>query len=249
MSIFRVHIFQHIKDEGQGSPESWLKQRQAIVTTTEFFELAQGDADIALPSPDAMDLLMIMGGAMSVNDEDLYPWLVAEKQWIRHFIELNKPVIGLCLGAQLIASSLGAKVPKNPVTEIGWWPIYRRITNPLDEKYFQLPRSFTAFSWHSDNFDIPTDAIWLAENSACAHQAFQYGDRVLGFQFHPEMTPQNLKLFLSDNSYHEMTVHLNHNEYVQKPVQMTSQAEGNFREANQLLEQALDYVTRPLRVR
>jgi GMP synthase-like glutamine amidotransferase len=244
MSTFRVHYFQHIEGEGLGSPESWLKQHHARVTTTEFFRLAQGDAEIRLPLVDDVDLLIIMGGGMSVNDEDIYPWLIAEKQWIRHFVELGKPVVGLCLGGQLIANSLGAVVTKNDVKEIGWWPIRGRAMNSSNSHIFQFPDAITALSWHGDTFEIPDGAVWLAENTACAHQAFQYGERVLGFQFHPEITPQNLKMFLSDNGYEEMTADLKQNTYVQTPEQIAAVSEEQFYPANQLLERALDYVTR-----
>lgn len=244
MSTFRVHYFQHIEGEGLGSPESWLKRHHARVTTTEFFRLAQGDADIRLPLVDDVDLLIIMGGGMSVNDEDIYPWLIAEKQWIRHFIDLGKPVVGLCLGGQLIANSLGAVVKKNDLKEIGWWPVHGLTLNSLNSRVFHFPKSITALSWHGDTFDIPNGAVWLAENSACAHQAFQYGERVLGFQFHPEITPKNLKMFLSDNGYDEMTAHLQQYTYVQTPEQIGGVSEEQFYPANHLLEQALDYVMR-----
>ena len=244
MSNFRVHYFQHISDEGLGSPESWLKQRQAVVTTTEFFRLAQGDASIALPSTDDVDLLIVMGGEMSVNDEDIYPWLIAEKRWIRQFIEQGKPVVGLCLGGQLIANSLGAAVTKNNVKEIGWWPIHGRSIEASNVQVFPFPNSIIALSWHGDTFELPTGAVWLAENEACPNQAFQYGDRVLGFQFHPEITMQNLAMFLMDNGYDEMIEGIQSYEYIQPPEKMVQVSQEQFLPANQLLERALDYVTR-----
>lgn len=244
MSTFRVHYFQHIANEGLGSPESWLKRHQAIVTVTEFFNLAQGESNIALPHLDEVDLLIIMGGEMSVNDDDLYPWLIAEKQWIRHFIELGKPIIGLCLGGQLIASCLGATVRKNHIKEIGWWRIRSRKVVPSIHDIFSFPESITAFSWHGDTFDLPEGALWLASSDACAHQAFQYRTRVLGFQFHPEITSQNLKMFLSDNGYDAMTADSHLNEYVQTPEQMTNVSDSDFNISNQLLESALDFVVR-----
>jgi GMP synthase-like glutamine amidotransferase len=244
MSNLRVHYFQHIVDEGLGSPESWLKQRQAAVTTTEFFRLAQGDANIALPLPDEVDLLIIMGGEMSVNDEDIYPWLIAEKQWIRHFIDQGKPVVGLCLGAQLIASSLGATVTKNEVKEIGWWPVYGRSSLTTHSHVFPFPDSIVTLSWHEDTFDIPIGAVWLAENEACPNQAFQYGNRVLGFQFHPEITAQNLEMFLLDNGYDEMISGMNIHTYIQQPEKIAQVTKEQFYAANQLLEHALDFVIR-----
>lgn len=244
MSMFRVHYFQHIVGEGLGSPESWLKRHDATVTVTEFFGLAQGDANITLPHLDEVDLLIIMGGEMSVNDEDLYPWLVVEKRWIRHFIELGKPVVGLCLGGQLIASCLGATVKKNHVKEIGWWPVRSRDVLPSTHDIFHFPNSITALSWHGDTFDLPEGALWLAESDACAHQAFQYSARVLGFQFHPEITQKNLKMFLSDNGYDTMSQDGNINTYIQTASQMLDVLEERFHPANQLLESALDFVIR-----
>jgi len=243
MSHLRVHYFQHIAHEGLGSPEAWLRQRQAVVTTTEFFALAQGDSYIALPSFEDVDLLIIMGGGMSVNDEDIYPWLIAEKKWIRQFIDLGKPVVGLCLGGQLIANSLGAAVTKNNVKEIGWWDVYGKPERSSHPNAFQFPDSIVALSWHGDTFEIPHGAIWLAENEACSNQAFQYGDRVLGFQFHPEITPQNLTMFLSDNGYDEMTQGIQVSAYIQSPEQIGRVSTEQFYPANQLLERALDYVT------
>lgn len=246
MSTFRVHYFQHIVGEGLGSPESWLKRYDAAVSVTEFFRLAQGDLNIDLPNPDEVDLLIIMGGEMSVNDEDTHPWLISEKQWIRHFVELGKPVIGLCLGGQLIASCLGATVKKNHVKEIGWWPIKSRKVSPSTHDIFPFPASVTALSWHGDTFDLPEGALWLAESEACAHQAFQYSARVLGFQFHPEITPKNLTMFLSDNGYDTMTNDGNMNSYIQSPSQMLDVPDETFHHANQLLESALDFVIRVL---
>lgn len=246
MNHLRVHYFQHIADEGLGSPEAWLSKNKAVVTTTEFFKLKQQDENIILPAHDDVDLLIIMGGAMSVNDEDIYPWLIAEKRWIKTFIDQGKPVVGLCLGGQLIANSLGATVTKNNVKEIGWWNIYRKSIHTHRTDTFEFPESMTALSWHGDTFEIPKDAIWLAENEACANQAFQYGDRVLGFQFHPEITPSNLAMFLSDNGYDEMMKGVTESKYVQSPEQIVNVTIEQFHAANQLLERALDYVTRKI---
>lgn len=246
MSTFRVHYFQHIVDEGLGSPESWLKRHDAVVSTTEFFSLAQGDSDITLPNPEEVDLLIIMGGEMSVNDEDIFPWLIAEKQWIRHFIELGKPVIGLCLGGQLIASCLGAAVKKNHVKEIGWWPVRSRpiapSTHHAAHHLFPFPNLITALSWHGDTFALPNGAVWLAESDACPHQAFQYGACVLGFQFHPEITPKNLTMFLSDYGYDALISDEKVKTYIQTPEQMKGNDIETFKPANQLLESALDFV-------
>lgn len=113
----RAHWFQHVPFEGLGSIEPWLQAAGFEITKTPFF------ASAALPDPAAVDFLVVMGGPMSVNDEAELPWLAQEKQFIRRIIDSGKPVLGVCLGAQLIASALGSTVRRNPVKEIGWFPI------------------------------------------------------------------------------------------------------------------------------
>ncbi len=238
----RVHYFQHIKDEGLGSPASWLTKHQAHVTSTAFFALAKGESDIVLPHIDDVDLLIIMGGEMSVNDEDIYPWLIAEKQWIRQYIDLGKPVVGLCLGAQLIASSLGAVVKKNVKKEIGWWSIQAVHHSPPSEDQFSFPATLRPLSWHEDTFELPQQAVLLAESQACAHQAFQYRRHVLAFQFHPESTPQNMQLFLADIGYQELGSGSGGDAYIQTAAQMAAVPAHDYEPPNLLLERALDFV-------
>lgn len=234
----RVHFFQHIEGEGVGSPEQWLQERGAIVTQTEFFKVGKGQTTM-LPAHDEVDLLMIMGGAMSVNDEEEYPWLKDEKAWIKAHIEAGKPTIGLCLGSQLIANALGAKVEKNKHKEIGWWPVHKRQTVQFDRSVFRFPDEITPLSWHGDFVrELPQGAIWLAENEATPHQAYQYGRHVLAFQFHPESTPDNLKLFLADEGYKDLT----DGPYVQKADKLLAAAPQDFKAPNQLLLDAIEFV-------
>lgn len=233
----RVHFFQHIRDEGFGSLADWLDWRQAQVTATAFFALPP-DQLPELPRLDEVDLLVIMGGAMSVNDEDRYRWLLAEKAFIRQWIEAGKPVVGLCLGAQLIASSLGASVHRNAHKEIGWWPVQAVAHVQPNIRLFDFPESITPLSWHGDAFELPEGAILLARSAATAHQAFQYGQTVLGFQFHPESTPRNLQLFLADDGYRDLTP----GPYVQQAAQLLAAPPAQFHPANRLLEQAVEFV-------
>ena len=180
MKKLKVHYFQHIAGEGFGSCYEYLKAMGAEITATEFFALPiDSQLEIeALPHVNDVDLLIIMGGEMSVNDEANYPWLKVEKRWIRRYLASEKPAIGLCLGGQLIANALGANVRRNTVREIGWTLVNK--SNHVPEDYFQLPERVNVMQWHSETFDIPKGAIRLAENPACPNQLYQIGKNVLG---------------------------------------------------------------------
>jgi GMP synthase-like glutamine amidotransferase len=179
----RAHYLQHVPFEGIGSIESWLKINGYEITNTRLFEVAE------FPSLKDIDLLVIMGGPMSVNDEDKYPWLVHEKKFIYEAIKSGKAVLGICLGAQLIASVMGARVYKNPVKEIGWFPVCRIPVN--DKSVFCFPESLKVFHWHGETFDLPVGATRLAASAACKNQGFQLGKKVIALQFHLETTPES----------------------------------------------------------
>ena len=180
-----LHYFQHVPFEGLGSIERWARAVGHAISATRFH---CGDA---VPRLDDVDWLVVMGGPMSVHDESVYPWLAEEKRFIGQAIAAGKPVLGICLGAQLIAAVLGARVYRNRQKEIGWFPI--QITEDASHSALGLvrPEQLEAFHWHGDTFDLPPGAVHLARSEACEHQAFALGDRVLALQFHLETTPES----------------------------------------------------------
>lgn len=183
----RVHWFQHVPFEGLGSIEPWLLERGHELTVTRFQHWGSPDGDARLPSLEAVDLLIAMGGPMSVHDTARHPWLVEEQRCLAAAIARGLPVLGICLGAQLIASALGARVLRNPQPEIGWFPL-QALAAPAHSP-LALPPSLPVFHWHGETFELPPNAVPLARSAACACQGFLLGTSVVGLQFHLETTP------------------------------------------------------------
>jgi GMP synthase (glutamine-hydrolysing) len=137
---------------------------------------------------DSLDWLLVMGGPMGVKDRDRFPWMAAERRCIERAVAGGKVVVGVCLGAQLLASVLGARVAPNRHPEIGWFPVALTAAGRRWAPFAHLPDRPLVYHWHGDTFDVPTGAELLAASEACPHQAFRYGSRVLALQFHMEMT-------------------------------------------------------------
>lgn len=177
-----LHYLQHAPFERLARFRSWARRRGLGVAGTRLF------AGEPLPAGEGIDLLVVLGGPMGVHDEPRHPWLSDEKRFMEGALGRGVKVLGVCLGAQLLAAVLGARVYPNRERELGWLPIEltedgRR--SPLGT----LGRRRTVFQWHGDTFDLPRGGKNLAASVACEHQAFAHGDSVLGLQFHLEMTP------------------------------------------------------------
>ncbi|MGH2642377.1 MAG: type 1 glutamine amidotransferase [Chitinophagaceae bacterium] len=186
----KIQFFQHVPFEGLGSIEEWIIQRGHSLETTRFYK------EDKIPSINDFDNLIIMGGPMSAHDEKIYPWLKQEKVFIQEVIENGKAIIGICLGAQLIADVLGAKVYPNKEKEIGWFPI--RFTEYAKQfnAFTNISPDYTVFHWHGDTFDLPGEAKHLAYSEGCRNQAFVYDKKILGLQFHLETTNESLSQML-----------------------------------------------------
>jgi GMP synthase (glutamine-hydrolysing) len=132
--------------------------------------------------------IIVMGGPMSANDP--LPGLAAELALIEDALRRGTPLLGICLGSQLIAKALGARVYRNAQSEIGWAPVYLTDAGRRDPLFREMKSPATVFHWHNETFDLPAGADRLAYSDKCPHQAFRYGDNVYGIQFHPEITAE-----------------------------------------------------------
>jgi GMP synthase (glutamine-hydrolysing) len=158
-----------------------------MLTATRLYS---GDS---LPGIEDLDWLVILGGPMNIYEEERYPWLVREKRFIGDVLHEGKVVIGICLGAQLIACVLGAKVTRNHCSEIGWYPVEKTAQASRSELSGFLPDRFDAFHWHGDTFEIPRGAVHLVRSETCENQAFAFENRVVAFQFHLESTRESVE--------------------------------------------------------
>ena len=237
----RAHVLQHVPFEGLGSIQGWLDAAHYSVTWTRLHRSDQ------LPPIDDVDLLIVLGGPMSVNDEAGYPWLRAEKRLVGDAIDSQTAVLGICLGAQLIASAAGARVYANRHREIGWFPVERvQGDEPLEPGSSTpdrpaastltraFPDSFDAFHWHGETFDLPAGATHLARSDACEHQAFTLGPNVVGLQFHLETTPDSARS-LVDHCRDELI----DGPYVQSEAAIVAADATRYDRINVLMERVL----------
>jgi GMP synthase-like glutamine amidotransferase len=205
----KIHSLHHAPFEGLGCIEDWIKSKGFSLSSTNLYEI-----DI-LPKLSGFDMLIVMGGPMGVYDEDKFPWLKKEKNFIRKVIEEGKMVLGICLGSQLIAEALGANVYRNKFKEIGWFPI--SFTEEARKNFFfnSFPMEMTVFHWHGDTFDLPAGAIHIAESKGCTNQGFIFDDRVIALQFHLEVNSDSLKEMIAGSKDE-----LIKDKYVQTPEEI-----------------------------
>ncbi|MEJ2683395.1 MAG: type 1 glutamine amidotransferase [Candidatus Sulfobium sp.] len=197
-----VLILKNVAGEGPGTIEEFLVGRKVPYRVVEMYRED-------LPCYSDMRTLVVMGGPMSVNESDIYPYLSREEQLVREFLEEGRRVLGICLGAQVMAKALGAKVYPGPQKEIGWYDIELRgegIRDPMMGRLGAHPRAedfrkvFRVFHWHGETFDIPRGAERLARSALYENQAFRYGKGAYAFQFHMEVTKEMIYGWLKDEA-------------------------------------------------
>lgn len=191
-SALRIHYLQHVPFEKPARIATWARRQGHTFTGCRL------DRGQPLPALTDFDWLVIMGGPMSVHDEGLYPWFAGEKKLIEQAMKARKRVLGVCLGAQLLADVLGARVYRNAHKEIGWFPVHLTEQATSASLLAGFPEPFTAFHWHGETFEIPAGARHLARNKACENQAFEFEEMALGMQFHLEVTPSVVRTLIQN---------------------------------------------------
>ncbi len=182
-----VLIIKHVDMEGPGLIEDYLKQEKIP------YQILNLNTGVRFQKLDGFTHIVILGGPMNVYEEDRYPFLRGEDLFIKEAIQRGKHILGICLGAQLIAKSLGAKVIKAPSKEIGWYNVSLTEEGSGDPPFSILPKTFPVFQWHEDTFEIPKGAKLLATSTAIPSQAFRYGENAYGLQFHLEVTEEMIQ--------------------------------------------------------
>lgn len=228
MKSIRIHYLQHVAFEDLGCIEQWALEKGHTLSSTKFY------TDFKLPNHSSYDWLVILGGPMGVYEQEKYSWLAAETEFIKQAIEQNKTVIGICLGSQLIASALGAKVYPNKEKEIGWFPI--KLSKHTGNPFLVEKEKLIVFHWHGDTFDLPQNATLLASSEGCINQAFIYNDKVIGLQFHLEVTENSLQLMINFG-YAELIK----GKFVQSAQKMINE-KGLLSKNNQRMFELLNYL-------
>ena len=204
-----IHYFQHDHFEDLGYIGDWAAIHNITTSVTRF------DLNPELPSLDSFDWLVVLGGKMGVNDSMEFPWIVNEIEFIKKVIQAGKIVIGICLGSQLVAKALGARVYKNIDQEIGFMPVYFNESALNDTVFRHFPSELTVLHMHFDVFDLPSGATEMANSAVTPCQAFRYMKNVFAFQFHFEITESNAPVFIR-----EITPEIIPGKHVQTPEEM-----------------------------
>lgn len=224
----RIHYILHASFEKLGTIENWAQKNNHYLSGTHTYKGEQ------LPDTAQFDMLIIMGGPQSAVELDKYSYLRDEVTFIKQVIKENRPVLGICLGAQLIGAALDASPEQSPNKEIGIYPIQATAEALQDPLFKKFPKQFDVMHWHNDMPGLPKGGVLLAKSAGCPRQAFRYGDKVYGFQFHMELTPELVKKMLE-----HCPKDLEPSSYVQSKVELLKQ---DLTAINQKMHITLDYL-------
>jgi GMP synthase (glutamine-hydrolysing) len=177
----RLLVFQHVAHEILGTLHPQLKDAGFRIRYVNFARHQE------IPDISRYDGLVVLGGPMGVYEADKFPHIGAEITCIKKALDQDKPVLGICLGSQLLAAALGSRVYKHHKKEIGWYDVTLTDAGKADPIFFDMRPTEKIFQWHGDTFELPNGAAWLAHSDACEQQAFRYGDKAYGLQFHLEV--------------------------------------------------------------
>lgn len=188
-----VNVIRHLAFEDLASFESVLEINGYRINYIEAADFSLNPEDLSQLDPLSDELLVILGGPISVNDAALFPFIEAEINMLRKRLKQDKPTLGICLGAQLIARALGANIYAGKEKEIGWSKLSLTISGEQSALRFLGEEHCSMLHWHGETFDLPEKAVLLASSQAYKNQAFSYGDKVLALQFHPEITQHSME--------------------------------------------------------
>lgn len=230
-TVMRIQFLQHVPHETPAHIQDWAAARG--------HSLRGARLDLGEPTPDvdAFDCLLVMGGPMGANDDATHPWLTEEKRCLERAIAAGRTVIGICLGAQVLAHVLGARVYRNREREIGWFPI-DRVGQPAGTGAFAvMPDRLDVLHWHGDTFDLPRGAAWTYRSEGCAHQAYVAHERLYGLQFHLEVRAGDCGNWTEA----DLADFAGGGRFVQRPEELTERP-GRFTTAHRTLDAFLDAV-------
>ncbi|WP_201587729.1 type 1 glutamine amidotransferase [Psychrobacter jeotgali] len=241
----RIHALFHTDYADLSFIKQWANAHNHPITVSRSYD------NHSLPALDSFDWLIVMGGPMSVHDEDQHTWLIAEKRLIKQSIDAGKTVIGVCLGAQLVAHCLGAEVKPSGVREIGWLPMWLTQAGQAHPLLQDLPKQpFMVFHFHGDGFDCPKGASIIAETEAWANQGFIYqtakhkrrGTWVLAWQCHFEVTKESLSKMVSNGNATIQNGLKEYPETVQSPDEILALGDKYIEENNERLAAMLSRI-------
>ncbi len=232
MNHIRLHCLRHAPFEDAAGIALWAREKGHAVSRTLLYD------NQPPPGPDEFDWLVVMGGPMNIYEHDKHPWLAREKRCIEQAVSKGRTVLGVCLGAQLIADVLGGPVTRNRCPEIGWFEVETTPEALTTGLFKDFPGRYPAFHWHGDTFALPPGAVRIAKSEACDNQGFLYKHNVVGLQFHLETTEQGMNRLI-EHCGHEIVP----GKYVQSAEKMRAH-KAHFSEIRSLMVRMLDALAR-----